>query len=70
MQFLRSIGRAGGHGLRAGVEGLIAGLDGLTLRVGRASDRVEAHLAQRTTRLRSRRRPDGPRPLDLPFLHL
>lgn len=70
MHIFRSIGRAGGRGLRTGVEGLIAGLDGLTRRVGRASDRVEAHLARRTTRLRARRRPDGPRPLDLPFLHL
>ena len=70
MHVLRSIGRACGNGLRAGIDGLITALDALTLRVGRASDRLEAGLARRTTRLRSRRRHDGPQPLDLPFLHL
>jgi hypothetical protein len=57
-------------GLRFSVGGLIAALDGLTLLVGRASDSFDAHWAQRTPQLRSRRRHDGPRPLDLPFLHL
>ena len=70
MRILHSIGRACGKGLRSGVDGLIAGLDGLTRVVGYASDRFDTHWAQRTARLRSRRRPAGPRPLDLPFLHL
>ena len=70
MRVLHSIGRACGNGLRFSVGGLIAALDGLTLLVGRASDRFDAHWAQRTPQLRSRRRHDGPRPLDLPFLHL
>ncbi|WP_245268163.1 hypothetical protein [Methylorubrum extorquens] len=70
MRVLHSIGRACGNGLRFSVGGLIAALDGLTLLVGRASDRFDAHWAQRTPQLRSRRRQDGPRPLDLPFLHL
>lgn len=70
MRLLHSIGRAYGNGFRSGVGGLIAALDGLTLLVGRASDRFDARWAKRTTRLRSRRRQDGPRPLDLPFLHL
>jgi hypothetical protein len=70
MHVLRSIGRACGNGLRTGVDGLIAVLDALTLRVGRASDRVEAGLARRTPQLRSRQRHEGPQPLNLPFLHL
>ncbi|KQQ14785.1 hypothetical protein ASF53_09205 [Methylobacterium sp. Leaf123] len=71
MRVFHSVGRACGNGLRSGVGGLSAALDGLTLLVGRASDRFDAHWARRTTRLRSRRRQDGPRrPLDLPFLHL
>lgn len=70
MRVLHSIGRACGNCLRFSVGGLIAALDGLTLLVGRASDRFDAQWVQRTPQLRSRRRHDGPRPLDLPFLHL
>lgn len=69
MQVFHSIGQACGGGLRAGVGGLIAALDRLTLLVGRVSESVEASLARRTPHLRSRRRPDGRQPLDLPFLH-
>ncbi|TFZ55688.1 hypothetical protein E4V01_21785 [Methylorubrum sp. Q1] len=70
MRVFHSVGQVFGNGLRSGVGGLSAALDGLTLLVGRASDRFDAHWAQRTPQLRSLRRHDGPRPLDLPFLHL
>lgn len=70
MQVFRSIAHASGDGFRAGVDLLIAALDGLTRRVGHLSERVETGLRRRTPQLRSRARPGGRRPLDLPFLHL